>query len=313
MLLAWVLLVATGCTADIAIQDELQEQRKPGWLLHQVFPNPTGDNGFEDLLIAAEMLDRNQEWRALRKRESEDEATLADKPAAVASCKAVLARVRIGLAREKFQLRAGVSYDTPIPEYSHCRQLARLLVTELEVHFAHGREVQAIDSFRDACRLGQLLEQQALIAGVVGSVCQGIAVGALSRKLDQLDYNDCKYLRNVCTALLQQPSGLKDMMLGELSLAEDFLTRASLKGLASQLADFGPFQTTEEDSEEAIAEHRALFEAMQANPEVVEQEARHAAEFLRGYRAEVLGQLQKLPGSASFLSLRRTAWAGGLR
>ncbi|GMV36641.1 MAG: hypothetical protein AMXMBFR61_11490 [Fimbriimonadales bacterium] len=284
-----VLLVAVSHAVAHPNQDQPQEPRKPGWLLNQVFPNPTGDNGIEDLLIAAEMLDGNRAFREYEELWIDGQATLQHKRSTVTSCKAVLARIRTGLARESFRFRESVTFDTPLPGYGHLRRLAKLLSAEQEVHFADGREMQAIDSFRDGYRLGQLLDQQMLISGLVGVVCSGLSLAPLARRLDQLDYRECQYLRKVCEQLLEHPSGVPSMLMGELRCSLEFLQRSGERDWVSYLIEFGYGDLEEGWTEDSAA----LRAAVEEHPELLEQAARQAQEIVRRYYSELLAELQK--------------------
>ncbi|MEP0765687.1 MAG: hypothetical protein HRF45_03990 [Fimbriimonadia bacterium] len=272
-----------------AVQGEPVERREPGWLLNQVFPNPTGENGIEDFLVAAETLGANRGYQRLQQLDAEKRVTLQDKRRAIASCKAVLTRVRVGLARKNFLLRENVDWNTPLIELGHYRQLARLLYTEQEVHFADGRERQAIGSFQDGYRLGQVIEQKLLLAGLVGKACRALSVSPLARRLDQLDYEECKYLRKVCEELLEHQSDLADIITGEIVIAQDFLARAREDDFVDLLQAAAP--TLEDDADDP--ERDALYERMTKHPELFEQDARRVGTVLREFHRQLLAELEK--------------------
>lgn len=180
----------------------------PKSLLARVAPSPTGRNGYEELLRAADLVESSRLWK--RVEQQGDAATLAekrrvlqDKPIAQA-----LALVRQGLNKPVFSPREfdKLTYETLLPELGPFRSLARLLKLQQYVFLADGKTPEALGNARQGLRLGRVVQTDTLISGLVGIAISTICVRSLGNHLDQLSARDCETLFQISLEWLQQPS-----------------------------------------------------------------------------------------------------------
>jgi hypothetical protein len=270
-----VLLLAIAGPSAPASQAQQQE---PGAVLRQVVPNPTGHNGYEDFILAAEMVAATREFLAVNEAER---PTLLDKRKAVSANRKALLLFREGLKKQIYQPRTEFNVETLLPEFSLFRELGRLLSIQEEVNLADGKIGAAIDSMRDAILLGRHIQERILIAGLVGIAIEDLALRPISTHLEQLAYDDCGDLLEVVDELLSLPDPLPGLVRSEMDVTVGVLRRGEFK--PEYLSMMG------EDSEAQAA----VREAMERNPEVFEQEVRRAAEILEQHYAELLAELER--------------------
>src|SRR5438445_7309507 len=122
----------------------VRAQEQP--LFGQFFPKPTGENGFEELIMAGDLV---------RGKESlltglNADATLSQKRLILSDrdCIRALALIRQGLAKKMRGLGKEVGEQT-FSVYGSLRQIGRLISIEQYVLLADGRVSDAIDSLCD--------------------------------------------------------------------------------------------------------------------------------------------------------------------
>lgn len=214
-----VLLCSDGCTAGIP-PASAQAQARPEAaksLLARVAPSPTGRNGYEELLRAADLVESSRVWK--RVEQQGDLATLAVKRRVLQEKPIVqaLALVRQGLNKPVFSPREfdKLTYETLLPELGPFRSMARLLKVQQYVFLADGKTPEALGNARQGLRLGRVVQTDTLISGLVGIAISTICVRSLGDHLDQLSARDCETLFQVCIEWLQQPSLHANMLAME--------------------------------------------------------------------------------------------------
>jgi hypothetical protein len=199
---------------------------KPGSVFKELVKQPTGKNGYEELLLAAELLQSSNLWKkaeAGRPTLSEKRLVLSDKPVIRA-----LALIRQGLSKPVLSLREEITVSQPLPELNRLRSLARLLAMQQYVLLADGRTGEAIEVARVGMRLGQVIQQDSLVSGLVGISIGSACIRSLAAHLDQLSVRDCDLLRDVCLEWLTFPDPLPRVLHAERSAA--WRSSASCRG-----------------------------------------------------------------------------------
>lgn len=173
----------------------------PKSTFEQLFPKPTGENGYEDVIRATDLV------RGLPDISGRD-ATLAQKRALLATPQAqkTLATLRAGLNRQVIQTPF-TSYDpaTLFPHFAPIRAIARLLSVEQYVLLADGKTPQAVDNFFDGLRMANVVKGEVLIGGLVAVAVDAIVANQLARRLDMLSARDCDRLTAGVRQYLTQP------------------------------------------------------------------------------------------------------------
>ncbi len=208
--------------APPAVAESEDAPPKPNF--EQLFPHPTGDNGYEDVVRAGDLIFRNNLLDAATDRE----ATLTQKRAALAlpETQRALATTRRGLNRQIIQSPfTDYNAGTLFPHFAPVRALARLLSLEQYVLLADGKTAQAVDNLFDGLRLGNLVKGEVLIGGLVGVAVDAIVVSALAKRLDALSARDCDRLTAGVREYMAQPDPVIDAFVNEKQMfVTSFLT-----------------------------------------------------------------------------------------
>lgn len=197
-----LLMLSTGITAGRATAAEPPAAKN---IFRQVIPQPTGQNGYEELVLAGERLQASALYLQAKERGTnlslaEKRQVLADKPVADA-----LRLLRLGLAKPVMSPRTDLSFETMLPELQTFRDLGRVLAMQQYVLLADGRTGEAIGIARICVRLGQVVQTDTLISGLVGVVIGTMGIKALGAHLDQLSARDCEQLYRVTLEALSVP------------------------------------------------------------------------------------------------------------
>ncbi|MGV3720996.1 MAG: hypothetical protein ACO1SX_08800 [Actinomycetota bacterium] len=181
------------------------QQAPPKRVFSQVIPSPTGRNGYEELVLACDSLAGSKLYFAVKEKLAEaplsaKRQVLADKPVIAA-----LRLVRQGLAKPVYSPRTDLGFDTMLPELQLFRDLARVLALQQYVFLADGRTGDAVGTARLCLRLGQVIQTDTLISGLVGIAIGTICINTLGEHLDQLNARDCEQLYRVCLEALAVP------------------------------------------------------------------------------------------------------------
>jgi hypothetical protein len=168
----------------------------------QLFPEPSGHNGYEEIVLAGDLARASQTIGPAMKAT----ATLAQKRRALADPgnARALALLRQGLAKP-IHSPWQTDLSTPRPDFALIRQLARLLSIQQYVLLADGRTGQALDCLRDGLRLGYVVKSDAIIGALVGVAVDAIVLRQMARHLEQLGARDCDRLVALTREYLSSP------------------------------------------------------------------------------------------------------------
>ena len=226
MLRTALLLALLVCPAALAAAGA--QNAPPANLFQEIFPQPSGQNGYEEIVAAGEMLAKSA-LMVDGEQTGLDTLTLTKKRALLADppVRDALILFRQGLTKSLNAPRDRPQEAT-YKAFAVYRRLARVLAfVEPYVYCADGRVNQAIDSLEDVLRLGYALQRDSLIGGLVGVAVDAIATQAIQRRLDQLSDKDCRRLMRLAKAWHDAPDPAIEAMAAERELV--------LKGLVSEL------------------------------------------------------------------------------
>ena len=183
----------------------------------KLFPNPTGQNGYEELVRAGDILANSQAWNDYEKSQGEDKIpTLAMKRRVVADTQVRMAleTLRTGLKKPVRSPRTTLDDETILPELARFRSLARLIGVEIYVQLADGRVPLALDTLAEALKFGYVAQTDTLISSLVSVAIDAIVIRSIADHLDQLSVRDCEKL----TALVKDWLALPDPAIPILQL-----------------------------------------------------------------------------------------------
>ncbi len=196
-------------------------------LFQEIFPQPTGQNGYEEIVAAGEMLAKSvllaegEQADLFTLKLSKKRALLADPPVRDA-----LILFRQGLTKSLHAPR-DKSHEPALKAFGLYRKIAKVLALELYVLCADGRVGQAIDTLEDGLRLGYAVQRDSLIGGLVGIAIDAVGVSSIQKRLDQLSEKDCRRIMRLAKAWHEAPDPAIEAMAAERDLV--------LKNLENQL------------------------------------------------------------------------------
>ncbi|MCW3054315.1 MAG: hypothetical protein JWN14_3485 [Chthonomonadales bacterium] len=193
MLVSGVTLAQTnGIDASGAAQ--VPAPKPPNFPL--LFPFPTNNNGYEEWVQAADLIQNNPKVESLS---SDSEMPLAMKRRLLADpgVERALQLLRAGLQKPVFSPRTSVDVNTTFPELRAFVPLARLLCVEQYVAFADGRVDKAIETLRTGLTFGYRIQTDSMRSASIGILTDTLLLTQFSQHLDQLSVYHCEEVRRI--------------------------------------------------------------------------------------------------------------------
>jgi hypothetical protein len=157
----------------------------------EIFPQPTGQNGYEDIIAAADLIRENP----LLDTATTPDATLAQKQAALSdpACQQALTRLRLGLTKPLQSPRQkGESSSNILHEMLYLGRLGKLLGVEEYVLAAAGRTGVAINSLQDAFHLTDAIRTDGNFPGLYAAHIDMDCLDVLACHMGQWSLYDCE-------------------------------------------------------------------------------------------------------------------------
>ena len=169
-----------------------------------VFKTPTGVNGYEDWVLAGDLIQNNPLLDAL----DEDSATLTLKRKVLddPQVQQALHLLRQGLNKPTQPPARLLDTNATAPELSALYKLATLLKLEIYVRCAEGNVDGAIAALDEGLQLGQRMQGDTPGSGGWGIVAEEAVLGALYSRLDQLSEYQCRRVQRIVEDWLEAPS-----------------------------------------------------------------------------------------------------------
>lgn len=229
---ALLLVCVTLCFVSPCIAQGVQTPvpSKPYDDFHQLFPNPTGRNGYEEFVRAADMARNSEGMRLYNSAFAEVDPqplTLALKRRIVSDpmMQQAFALIHVGVQKEIHSAHENMDYDTRLPELAGFRALARFMGLEMYVQFADGKVGPALDTFADALRFGYLVQTDTIISGLVAIAIDAIMIRICSDHLQQMSARDCEKLLRITTDWLSLPDPAIKVLENEKQLSMRILKK----------------------------------------------------------------------------------------
>lgn len=188
-------------------------------LFSQIFPRPTGRNGYEDYVMAAQVV-KNPVYEVLTRDEAaviaaaqQDEAaptesglktSLAIRRERVRRFADALDWVRAGNGKPSVDPHR-LSPNETFPEMGGFKSVEKLEADAAQVGFADGSSASAVRFLLDGLIFSHRTGNSALISALVGAACQAIVLAEFQQNLDCLSLSDCKTICQAATAALAEP------------------------------------------------------------------------------------------------------------
>lgn len=186
-----------------AFADDEKPEPKPR-VFEKMFPRPTGTNGFEEIIRAAELADGIADEYHGRVNGG---VPLAQKRAYLAHpvCREAASLLRRGLAKPITIPGQDPFSEDIFQPHALLRTLARLLSDEIYVAMADGRTDVAVRTAAEGLILAHPLKSVSVISGLVARAMEAIVLAPLVRQRDAWTVRDCQYLIRLAQQRLALP------------------------------------------------------------------------------------------------------------
>ena len=216
-------------------------------LLQQVVPNPTGQNGYEEYLRAAQIVyepdigvylmwqpgvgasrelpaDHPEAAKRHELLKRLEKMTLLEvRREALNRYGEALVWVRQGNAKPVFDPRQDINSASLFPELAHFRSLAKLAGAAAYVHDADGNSAKATETLLDALTMSNNIEPSTIISYLVGVACQAIVLSSFQTRMDRLSTTDAERVADAVTRRLVQTPAVVGAMRVDARFMAGFL------------------------------------------------------------------------------------------
>jgi hypothetical protein len=290
LLLAAVPLSSLPSTAAPPIPDPPPMPKKSAFEV--VIKQPTGQNGYEELVYAGDLLCSCPSWQRF--------AAITDPPLSrtrevLLDRKVVqaLRLVRQGLQKPVSSPRKQLTFESTMREWPGIRALGRLLAAQEEVFFADGRIAEALGNARLGMRLGQVVQMDSRLAMSTGERIGMDCTRPLGEHLEQLSTRDVETLYQLCLEWLRQPSPELRVLDAERRAALG--TLEELRGRRVSKASPDPQPDPDEDEEFRRSWQVAIEvrQVLASGPAVRDQFFAETARQIDGYYQQLQAEFRR--------------------
>ncbi|MEP6755795.1 MAG: hypothetical protein ABJA67_09865 [Chthonomonadales bacterium] len=195
--LAFFVVTAGACSAQVV------DQTKPRTNFEIVVTNPTGKNGYEELVMATDILKTRADLRQAISPEAMDGGgalTLSDKRKFLfdPDVQKILGLIARAQSKPISNPREKMDDTTLLPEMVEFRNVARILNIKMYVELADGRVNLALDTFASGIKLGYVIQSDVLIGGLIGVAVDTLVIRRIAQHIPQFSVKDCD--RMIATA-----------------------------------------------------------------------------------------------------------------
>jgi hypothetical protein len=191
---------------------------------------PTGKNGYEEYLQAADLIANSKE-RSLIITAGSNPVTkpvLAARREVLSKFVKVIDLVRKGNAKEVYDPRTTVGAATLYPEFAEFKSIARIFVCESYIRFADGNPRAGTQAIMDGLTFARKASQTTLISYLVSVAITAIMLAEAENHLYHFSEPDAIRLIDYCTKAVADTQALVKAMEGERTFMQ-----AEVKSLLS--------------------------------------------------------------------------------
>lgn len=172
----------------------------PGPLYPKLYPSPTGRDGMEDVIRAADILSGIK----LPPRAFSDSGSIEEERKTLQNPEVVRALdlVRSGLKKPMLPPPGDAMR---FPTLATLRNVARFLAMEQRVLWADGQSRQALASFRDLLELSYVVQQGPLVSNLSGIAMEILGISVVAKQVPRLSQADCRQLKEILRERLKRP------------------------------------------------------------------------------------------------------------
>jgi len=236
------------CAVLFAATPFQQPQRQN--LLARVIPHPTGANGYEEYLRAAEIASDAMNgvydsWspnsdmadslgpsdpRLPLMRRLSGMAWLDVRKEQVKRFGDALDLIRKGNEKGIQDPHIPLTPDTLLPEFVYFKKISRLFIADAYTKFAEGKSAAATRDYVDGLTFSYNISNGSLISTLVGIAVSSVILADCSDRLGNLSLDDCRSLEQISKRLLQARPPIIASMEGERQMQVYSITYLLTKG-----------------------------------------------------------------------------------
>jgi len=223
-----------------------QEVPVPRQLIsQQVCPRPAGRNGYEEYLLAADIIESPEAVKFLnwedywnRNQTGIYAVTAGDVPPKEPErphglslnddlltirrekerrFRRILDLVKAGNAKPVWNPRSSMDLDSLLPELGPFRAISRHLVQFAYVSFANGKSAEGTERLIDALRFGIRISQGPMIFRLVSMALASIVLAGFEEHLSRLSEADCHRIIDSWNGVFREADGLENALRSELA------------------------------------------------------------------------------------------------
>ena len=207
----------------------------PKSLFEQIVPNPTGRNGYEEYLRAADLAISGdyasyERWLAAigqPKRDlpielppmptnvTADMSDLAVRKRANDQLGSVVDLVRSGNQKSVFDPRKNISISTTFPELGPFKTVGKVIMNRAHVEFSSGQTSLAVNDLLEGLTFSWNLIGDTILSSLVGIACESIMLAEFNEHLGQLSPGELAKIDKFTTAMLGKPFLAADLFENE--------------------------------------------------------------------------------------------------
>ena len=233
-----------------------------------LFKKYSGENGYEDLVLAGDLLYKTRVLEDLKEFEPllpKKRLILQDQDVS-----RVLEMVHDGLLKPVYDPRDHAKLDetTTFPEFAGFRKLARLMAMKEYVLLADGNTSGAIEMMRDGMKMAYDIQGGTLISGLVGIAIDAIAISPIAKHFDQLSMRNCDLILSIVREARERDSKLVYIFRKEKEFALRMLSSLKDRQKLSELLTVSyadPLHPSPEELLEA-SQNQSVLDGIDKNP-----------------------------------------------
>lgn len=266
---SWVRLticLALGLVVLPATYAQTHPNGRPS-LLSQVVPHPTGQNGYEDYLRAADLcrddyaglilswsptqfadmqsqpLSEDAEARAEQQRRREIARELSTlnylgvQRLVLRRYRQALQHIRNGNQKPCFDPRTSLTPSTPFPELSYMKSVVRLLGEAAYAEFADGHSGEGTQILLDLLTFSKRVQTSTLISSLVSIAMNSMVLAQLNRDLPYLSASDAEKITRYADQWIDAPGNFEGVLRGEIAFYSSSFDLVSKMKSNKDLAD----------------------------------------------------------------------------
>lgn len=248
------LLAATVLGVLLSGQSQAQDW-KPNNYYATLFPRPTHANGYEEFMMAADLLDGPRFEAIIQRQYERSLPRLETAEAADRGFSRVADLVRQGLQKEVVRPEIMDSGERLFPELGGLRRVGRFLSLRMYAQAARGNTKESVQCYLDTLELSQKCSGSNLITLLIGRASEAIAHGTLEETLFSYSCEDAKLLQARLKPMIESVEHIRRAIAGEAQGIVGELDRMFAKGKDSILATIESYMI--EDDPGSLAAFKA--------------------------------------------------------